>query len=62
MCHIFHLFVDDCILYRKINSPTDIDILQNDLKEIEKWEKIWKMKFNNYRKCIVLTVTLIKQP
>ena len=33
MCHLCYLFVDDCILYRKINSPTDIDILQNDLKE-----------------------------
>ena len=29
------LFADYCILYWKINSPTDNDILQNDLKELE---------------------------
>ena len=40
------LFADDCILYRQINSPTDDAILQNDLKELENWEKVWKMKFN----------------
>ena len=34
------LFADDCILYWKINSPTDNDILQNDLKEFENWKKI----------------------
>ena len=55
------LFADDCILYRKINSPSNIDILQNDLKELENWEKIWKMKFN-IEKCMVLTVTLKKHP
>ena len=40
------MFADDCILYRQINSPTDAVILQNDLKELENWEKVWKMKFN----------------
>ena len=40
------LFADDCILHRQINSPTDAAILQNDLKELENWEKVWKMKFN----------------
>ena len=29
------LFADDCILYRQINSPTDVTILQNYLKELE---------------------------
>ena len=29
------LFADDCILYQKNNSPADINILQNDLKELE---------------------------
>ena len=51
------LFADDCILYRQINSPTDAAILQNDLKELENWDKVWKMKFN-IEKCMVLTVTL----
>ena len=26
--------------YRQINSPTDATILQNDLKELENWEKV----------------------
>ena len=55
------LFADHCILYRQINSPTDAAILQNDLKELENWEKVWKMKFN-IEKCMILTVTLKKHP
>ena len=35
----YRLFADNCILYRQINSPTDAAILQNDLKELENWEK-----------------------
>ena len=32
-----HLFADDCILYWKINSSTDIDILQNNLRSGTKY-------------------------
>ena len=55
------LFADDCILHRKINSSTNIDTLQNDLKELKNWEKTWKMKLN-IEKCMVLTITLKQQP
>jgi len=55
------LFVDDCIIYKQINSPTDSNILQDDLTQLEKWEKAWHMKFN-IKKCMVLTVTLKKKP
>ena len=34
------LFVDDCIIYKQINSPTDSNILQDDLTQLEKWEKV----------------------
>ena len=40
------LFADDTIVYLTINSPSDPDILQNDLHKLEKWEKDWSMEFN----------------
>jgi competence protein ComGC len=35
------LFADDCLLYRVINSKTDQLQLQEDLTNLEKWEKRW---------------------
>ncbi len=46
---------------RQINSPTDAKILQDDLLQLERWEKTWHMEFN-INKCMVLTVTLKKHP
>ena len=40
------LFADDCVLYRNIESPTDCQILQDDLTRLEQWETDWQMKFN----------------
>ena len=40
------LFADDCIIYRQIDLPTDANILQDDLLQLERWEKTWHMKFN----------------
>ena len=51
---ICHFYADDCILYRRIDSFTDVRALQNDL---EQWEKKWKMSFN-IDKCMVVLVTL----
>ena len=56
------LFADDCILYRQINSPTDAAILHNDLKELEYWEKVWKMKFNIEKYMILANSYLEKLP
>jgi len=56
----FHLYTDDCILYRQIDSSSDANVLQNDLSMLEEWEKEWKMLLN-IDKCIVLTVTLKKK-
>ena len=55
------LYTDDCILYRCIDSQSDIDALQEDLKQLEIWEEIWNMKFN-IDKCMVLHVTLKRNP
>ena len=41
-----HLFADDCVLYRNINSLTDCQILQDDLNSHAQWETDWQMKFN----------------
>ena len=40
------LFADDCLLYRVINNNNDQHQLQNDLQQLEIWEKKWQMQFN----------------
>jgi hypothetical protein len=39
------LFADDCIVYRAIETEADTRVLQEDLKELEKWESKWGMDF-----------------
>ena len=50
------LFADDCILYRVIDSDADTDMLQQDLQQLESWEREWAMEFAA-EKCQVLTIT-----
>ena len=40
------LSADDSIIYRKINSNIDHQILQTDLAKLEKWSDKWQMQFN----------------
>ena len=40
------LFGDDCLLYRKINSKTDQEVLQQDLQNLQEWSNMWLMMFN----------------
>ena len=47
------LFTDDCLLYRQIKYPKEQDNLQCDLESLEKWIKVWGMRFNP-TKCTVL--------
>ena len=47
------LLADDCLIYRQIKYPKDQDILQCDLESLEKWIKVWGMRFNP-TKCTVL--------
>ena len=51
-----HLFVDNCVLYRNIESPMDCQILQDDLNSLAQWETDWQMKFN-IAKCHSMRVT-----
>ena len=55
------LFADDSALYRKISSPMDHNILQNDLNNLQVWEKEWSMEFHP-QKCQLLRVTRKRQP
>ena len=49
------LFADDCLLYRRIKSAKDQELLQKDLIELEKWANNWGMKFNA-KKCYILFI------
>ena len=50
------LFADDTLLLRTITKAEDQEILQNDLHQLEKWEKAWDMSFHP-QKCNVLTIS-----
>ena len=39
------LFADDRLLYRRINPSADIKALQEELDNLQQWEKDWQMKF-----------------
>lgn len=49
------LFADDCLLYREINSFSDHQSLQQDLKHLEEWANTWGMRFNA-SKCYILSI------
>ena len=51
-----HLFADDCLIYRTINSKCDHKILQNDLDCLASWASKWQMEFN-VAKCKILQVS-----
>ena len=40
------LFADDCLIYRRISSPEDHYILQEDLNRLTVWATTWQMNFN----------------
>ena len=50
------LFADDSMLYRKIFSEEDCEILQKDLDSLQRWESKNKMQFHP-GKCQVIRVT-----
>ena len=55
------LFADYSLLYRKIKSPEDAQILQEDLNRLQQWEKGWQMSFNPI-KCEVIRSTRKRNP
>jgi len=55
------LFADDSLLYRRISSPEDTAILQQDLDRLQQWEATWKMEFHP-QKCQLLRITNKRKP
>ena len=56
-----NLFADDSILYRSISNTDDARKLQQDLENLQTWEKDWQMEFHP-KKCQVLNITNKKKP
>ena len=50
------MFADDCAFSRKIDSPADTALLQDDLNKLQEWERKWDMEFNA-SKCKLLRIT-----
>ena len=50
------LFADDCALYRDIKTTEDARKLQDDLEQLQKWERDWLMEFHP-KKCHVINIT-----
>ena len=40
------LFPEDCLVYRKISTPSDGKTLQKDIDSLLAWSNDWKMDFN----------------
>ena len=55
------LFADDCILYRRIKSQQDCDLLQDDLYQLAVWEKKWGMAFHP-DKCSTIRISRSRKP
>ena len=55
------LFADDTAVYRLKATPTDINLLQEDLQKLETWEQSWDMSFHP-GKCTTLPVTRARNP
>jgi len=55
------LFADDSVVYRRISSPSDAVLLQEDVDSLQTWEDRWLMRFNA-AKCQVLRITNKRKP
>ena len=57
---VCRLFADDCILYQRIRTSQDIDKLQADLDQLQKWDSIWLMEFNTSKYQAIFITNKIK--
>ena len=55
------LFADDSVLYKRITTPEDSKLLQDDLDALVDWETKWSMRFNA-SKCQLLRITNKRKP
>ena len=51
-----HLFADDCVCYRQIDSNEDTSKLQKDIDQLGKWARKWGMRFQPV-KCNIMQLT-----
>ena len=54
VCHC-KMFADDTKSFREITDVADMNLLQNDLHQMEKWSKTWLLQFHT-GKCVVMSV------
>ena len=54
------LFADDCVMYKPVKTIQDCEVLQNDLDQLQQWEKRWQLRFNA-RKCSIMRATHAKK-
>ena len=55
------LYADDILLYRKIKTRDDQNLLQDDINRLVKWSKDWQLLFN-FNKCEFLCITNKRSP
>jgi hypothetical protein len=53
------LFADDCALYKDIKTTEDARKLQDDLEQLQKWERDWLMEFHQ---CAGITKIRLTMP
>ena len=51
-----HLFADDCVSYRQIDSTEDTSKLLKDIDQLGKWARKWGMRFQPL-KCNIMQLT-----
>lgn len=54
---VYSLYADDCLLYRKIDSGSDCEMLQNNLMDLELWPR--KCLIFNVEKCEVIHLSYV---
>ena len=54
------LLADDCLIHRRIVSPADAVILQQDLDRLQMWAADWLMQ-SNQGECEVIIITKIRR-
>ena len=52
-CSQIFLFADDAKCLKKVSTPSDCRLLQNDLLRLSLWSQKWHLQFNA-KKCVVL--------
>ena len=55
------LYPDDCKSLRIIDSDEDLELLQRDLENLEKWSTVDGTEFN-VKKCKIMKISREKQP